>query len=110
MALTDLNKIAIAYKKLLGKAHTDGRAGVLSEAIGSTVQLGSETVFADLIPASPDRTDSATVGSVFGDSVQLVEFILDPILSSEFNATGALGEMSRRSRVFLFMLMLLNYL
>lgn len=92
MALTDLNKIAIAYKKLLGKAHTDGRAGVLSEAIGSTVQLGSETVFADLIPASPDRTDSATVGSVFGDSVQLVEFILDPILSSEFNATGALGD------------------
>ena len=47
---TQLNKLEIAFKKLVGKAHTDPNKEFFNEGIASNVQLSTDTVFADPIP------------------------------------------------------------
>lgn len=52
MAITQLNQLQIAFKKLAGKSHTSPKLGVSNENLPSFVQLGSSTLFADPIPST----------------------------------------------------------
>jgi hypothetical protein len=53
MALTDLNRNLISFKRLSGKAHTQQTFAVSEEGITSNVQLSYSTIFADDINPNP---------------------------------------------------------
>jgi hypothetical protein len=87
MALTQLNQLAIAFKKLSGRTHTNSNFGVGNEAIGSSVQLGSSTIFGGSIPLTP----SSSLFNLTGN-VEKVRFELVAIPSSQYTpAIGALA-------------------
>lgn len=87
MALTQLNQLAIAFKKLSGRTHTNSNFGVGNEAIGSSVQLGSSTIFGGSIPTTP----SSSLFNLTGN-VEKVRFELVAIPSSQYTpAIGALA-------------------
>jgi hypothetical protein len=52
MALTQLNQLQIAFKKLAGKSHTSPKLGVSNENLPSFIQLGNNTLFANPIPST----------------------------------------------------------
>ena len=66
MAITQLNQLQIAFKKLAGKSHTSPKLGVSNENLPSFVQLGSSTLFADPIPSTglPSNLYETSSGAV----------------------------------------------
>jgi hypothetical protein len=84
MALTTKNQLLIAYKKLVGKAHTNAQIGDLNEPIGSNIQLDTKTVFAETIPTSA----SNVVFSITSGTVEKLDFDLVPISLSQYTAVG----------------------
>lgn len=84
MAFTQLNQLAIAFKKLAGKTHTNASFGASNESIGSNVQLGSSTLFGDVIPSSPTTTLWAITDGV----VEKVRFELSSIATSQYAASA----------------------
>jgi hypothetical protein len=88
MALTEKNQLLIAFKKLYGKSHTSAKFGIFNESIGSSVQLGSSTIFGNLIPSAP----SSSLYSITEGTVEKIEFTLEPIALSTYASTlGALA-------------------
>jgi hypothetical protein len=77
MALTQLNQLQIAFKKLAGKAHTSPKLGVPNENISSFVQLGSSTLFANPIPTTGLPTNLYETSS--GAIVEKIRFELVPL-------------------------------
>lgn len=74
MALTQLNQLQIAFKKLAGKSHTSPKLGVSNENLPSFIQLGSNTLFANSIPSTGLPTNLYETSS--GAIVEKVRFEL----------------------------------
>jgi hypothetical protein len=86
MALTQLNQLAIAFKKLAGRTHTNSNFGVGNEAIGSQIQLGSSTIFGGSIPVTPTSSLFSLTGNV-----EKVRFELVALPASQYTPiVGAL--------------------
>ncbi len=93
MALTQKNQLLIAYKKLLGKTHTNAKFGTSNESISSNVQVGFSTVFSDTIPTSP----SSSIYSITNGIVEKVTFSLVSISLSEYAST--VGNLSSNTSI-----------
>ena len=88
MALTEKNQLLIAFKKLYGKSHTSAKFGIFNESIGSSVQLGINTIFGNQIPTTP----SSSVYDITSGVVEKVKFDLVPIsLSTYASSLGGLS-------------------
>jgi hypothetical protein len=87
MALTLKNKLLIAYKKLLGKSHTNSQFDDVNESISSAVQTGTDIVFADVIPPSP----GTSLYDVTDNIVEKIDFELVSIPLSEYTAIGSVS-------------------
>jgi len=85
MALTLKNKLLIAYKKLLGKAHTNSQFDDVNESIDSAIQTGADIVFADTIPTTP----GTNLYDVTNNIVEKIDFQLVSIPLSEYTAIGS---------------------
>lgn len=83
MALTEKNQLLIAFKKLYGKSHTSAKFGIFNESIGSSVQLGSSTIFGNSIPSAP----SSSLYSITEGAVEKIQFTLEPIALSTYAST-----------------------
>lgn len=70
MALNSINKEALSFKKLFGKAHTQFSFGIVNEAISSNIQIASSTIFADPLDPLP-ATNGGLVTT--GDTDSVVE-------------------------------------
>jgi hypothetical protein len=94
MAITQLNQLQIAFKKLLGKAHVSPRLAVGEEAIGSFVQLGSNTIFADPIPTTGlpsnlyETSDGNIVEKVRFELVALSDGLYNPENGTTLSSTS----------------------
>jgi hypothetical protein len=92
MALTAKNQLLIAFKKLVGKAHTNVKFGDSNESVGSNIQIDNSTIFSQPIPASP----SSSLYDITNNIVEKVQFDLISIPLSEytasFNASSILSE------------------
>ena len=97
MALEEINKDAISFKRLSGKAHTQFGFGVSEEKISSNIQIAFTTVFGE----TPDKLPATNVGSSLGDTdgvVEKIRFEIDIIpeysgvLSSTYGAGTYLYE------------------
>ena len=87
MAVTLKNKLLIAYKKLVGKAHTNSQFDDVNESIASSIQLGADNVFGETIPLSPNEN----IYDITNDVVEKIEFSLDPLFLSEYTANGSVS-------------------
>jgi hypothetical protein len=87
MALTQLNQLAISFKKLAGKAHTNASFGIGNEAVASFVQLGTTTIFGEPIPTT------SIPSSLYGINgpVEKLRFQLTSIAASQYTATNPGG-------------------
>lgn len=87
MALTQLNQLAISFKKLAGKAHTNSGFGIGNEAISSILQVGNTTIFGEPIPTS------GIPSSLYGINgpVEKIRFQLTSIPASQYTATNPGG-------------------
>jgi hypothetical protein len=76
MALTQLNQLSSAYKKLSGKAFTSPKFTAAQENIPSFIQLGSSTIFGETIPISPPTSLYETSSGAIVEKVrfELVTF------------------------------------
>lgn len=81
MPIVTSNQLGIAYKKLVGKAHTNVRDSAAAEAFPSSVQVGGNEVFAQI----------PTI-SLFS---QQTTFELEPIATSIYGPNIAQGEGER---------------
>jgi hypothetical protein len=87
MSLTSKNQLLIAFKKLVGKAHTNAQFGSANESVASNVQLDNSTIFAQPIPSAPNTT----LYSITNNIVERVQFSLVSISLSQYTAVGAAG-------------------
>lgn len=83
MPLTEKNQLQIAYKKLLGKVHTNPSFSISNESITTKIQLNSSEIFAEAIEQNVNT--------------QEVTFILVPLEKGKYNSSlypgfGELGE------------------
>lgn len=87
MALTQLNQLAISFKKLAGKAHTNSGFGIGNEAISSILQVGSTTIFGEPIPTT------SIPSSLYGINgpVEKIRFQLTSIAAAQYTATNPGG-------------------
>ena len=87
MALTQLNQLAIAFKKLAGKAHTNSSFGIGNEAVASFVQLGTTTLFGEPIPTT------SIPSSLYGINgpIEKVRLSLEQIDLSQYQASNPGG-------------------
>jgi hypothetical protein len=86
MALTQLNQLQIAFKKLAGKSHTSPKLGVSNENLPSFVQLGSNTLFANSIPSTGLPTNLYETSS--GAIVEKVRFELVAFADGGYTPTN----------------------
>jgi hypothetical protein len=96
MAITQLNQLQIAYKKLLGKAHVSPNRTVPQEGIGSLIQIGNTTVFGEIIPTSSAGFPSNAPANLYQTSsngkVELVRFQLTQLSDGDYTpANGSLN-------------------
>jgi hypothetical protein len=94
MATTQYNQLAIAYKKLSGKAHTNVDFGPSNETIGSGVQISALQTFGQDV-STTEATFGAPLGNTYTNAsgetvVQSVRFVLSGIGTS-LVATAAGG-------------------
>lgn len=89
MALTQLNQLAISFKKLAGKAHTNSGFGIGNESFASLVQLGTSTIFAESFPTGSLPT--ALYGTSSNATIEKVRFQLTSIPASQYTATNPGG-------------------
>lgn len=88
MALkTNETATLFSQKKLLGKAHTSNLNLDVNESIGSTIQSSSGLLFGEAIPTNP----SLSLNSVQGGTVEYVEFTLETIAGSTYDANDTGG-------------------
>lgn len=86
MALTDKNKLQVAYKKLLGKSQTN--TGFLpAQEVPTSFQAASSFVFGEVVPTDETSADASNV-------VEKVTLSLEPIgqyVASVDNGTGTIS-------------------
>ena len=87
MSLTTKNQLLIAFKKLVGKAHTNSQFGSANESVASSVQLDSSTIFSQPIPSAP----SSSLYSITNNVVEKIQFSLASISLAQYTAVGAAG-------------------
>lgn len=89
MALTQLNQLAIAFKKLAGKSHTNSSFGIGNEAIPSLLQVGSTSIFGQAIPTTgiPSSIFSVDANNI----VEKVRFELSAIPLSQYQDSNPGG-------------------
>jgi len=87
MAVTLKNKLLIAYKKLVGKSHTNSQFDDVNESIASSIQIGADKVFGETIPESP----STILYDITDDVVERIDFELEPLLLSQYTANGSVN-------------------
>lgn len=88
MALkTNETATLFSQKKLLGKAHTSNLNLDVNESIGSTVQTSAGLLFGESIPTNP----SLTLYTVQNNTVEYVEFALEVIAGSTYDANDSGG-------------------
>jgi hypothetical protein len=87
MSLTTKNQLLIAFKKLVGKAHTNSQFGSVNESVGTNVQIDSSTIFSQQIPNSP----SSSLYSITNNVVEKIKFNLVSIPLSQYTANGVAG-------------------
>ena len=78
MALDSINKEALSFKKLFGKAHTQFGFAAAEEGITSNVQIASSTIFADTINPVPATSGITNLGDTDG-VVEKIRFEIDII-------------------------------
>lgn len=64
MPLLDVSKISFAFKKLLGKSHTDSIKEPYNELVPTGISASASTIFADPISATPNTTLWTVTGAV----------------------------------------------
>ena len=87
---TNLTFTNFSAKKLLSKAHTSMGATDNEEIIGSAVQIAAATIFGESVPDNPSKT----LNTVQNGSIEYVEFDLNPINASFFDANDFDSETS----------------
>ena len=88
MALkTNETATLFSQKKLLGKAHTSNLNLDVNESIGSTIQSSAGLLFGEAIPTNP----SLTLNTVQSSTVEYVEFVLETIAGSTYDANDQGG-------------------
>lgn len=107
MALTDSNRLSIAFKKLQGKAQTQQGFAFFEESISTNVSIASSTIFGELINSNPVSDASLTSLYDTDGIVEKVRFEIDIIggtaigtnqsqgyqlkLPSDYTINGVLG-------------------
>ena len=79
---TNLSATLFSQKKLLGKTSTGTHRADSNEPIPSGLQVATSAVFAEDIPSSP----SLTLNTVQGETVEYVEFVLQAVTGSTYDA------------------------
>jgi len=96
---TNLTATLFAQKKLLGKANTSAAKSDSQEVIGSNIQAGAQTLFAEDIPDNPERTlhllQSASNGGPA--TVEYVQFDLTSIGGTTYDANDYDSDASAQS-------------
>ena len=88
MALkTNETATLFSQKKLLGKAHTSNLNLDVNESIGSTIQSSAGLLFGEAIPNTP----TLTLNTVQDNTVEYVEFVLETIAGSTYDANDQGG-------------------
>jgi len=88
---TNLTQTVIAFKKLSGVVNTSMTKTDLSETIGTSIQIGSNKIFAQPLPTSSQipttmyDTDAPRI-------VQLIQFDLVPVAGTNYSAQSADSE------------------
>src|SRR5690242_13813503 len=91
MALNDLNKNAIAFKKAVGKAHTQQGFAFTEESIASNIQISLTTIFGEPVNANP-ITNGGLVALYSNDTiVERVKFEIDIIPDTEIGVNQSQG-------------------
>ncbi len=88
MGKTNYTATLFAQKKLLGKANTSVAKSDSQEVIGSNIQAGAQTIFAEDIPENPAQTlyllQSASVDS--NPTAEFVQFDIESISGTAYDA------------------------
>ena len=88
---TNISATYFAQKKLLGKAHTSNLKIDGEELIGSAVQLSANTIFGEPLPDNPSRTLYLMQGVGGIDTVEYIQFNLDVITGTTYDANDTGG-------------------
>jgi hypothetical protein len=91
MALIQSNQIAIAFKKLSGKAHTQQGFAVTEEGISSNVQESYATIFATPIESLPVTNSGLTTLYSTNGKVQRIKFQIDIIPNTQIGINQSQG-------------------
>ena len=84
---SDRTNILFSQKKLLGRAHTSNLKGEGEELIASTIQASTDKIFGEAIPNGPTKT----VGTVSGNTVEYVQFVVTAIGGTTYDADASGG-------------------
>jgi hypothetical protein len=88
---TNTSATYFAQKKLLGKAHTSNLKIDGEELIGSAVQLSANTIFGEPVPDYPAKTLYLMQGVGGIDTVEYIQFNLDVITGTTYDANDSGG-------------------
>ena len=91
MAITQLNQLQIAYKKLLGKSHVSPLKDSSEEAVPSFVQSPSSIVFGQTLPSGsqiPTNSPANLYQTSSGGIVELVRFELTALGDGNYTPTN----------------------
>lgn len=88
---TNTSATYFAQKKLLGKAHTSNLKIDGEELIGSAVQLSANTIFGEPVPDNPSKTLYLMQGVGGIDTVEYIQFNLDVITGTTYDANDSGG-------------------
>jgi len=91
MGLTDNNKKAISFKKLVGKAHTQQDFTFSEEALSSSVSMSYQTIFGELIDPLPVTNGGLSALNSTDGIVKRVKFEIDLILDTQIGANQSQG-------------------
>jgi len=92
IGLKEINKDAISFKRLSGKAHTQFGFDVTEEGLTSNVQIAASTVFGEKINPNPADNPSALTSLYSTDGVvERVRFEIDIIASTTVGTNQSQG-------------------
>jgi len=84
---TDRTGVQYAFKKLSGRANTSNIKSDAQEVIGSNIQVGTQTIFGQDVPASGSRIDY----QIYGSTAEYVVFTVAVITGTTYDADSATG-------------------
>ena len=78
-ALTDLSKLNLSFKKVLGKAQTSNTKGVSNEGIGSNISMGTSTIFG----YAPPTPVSSSYYTILGGVAEMISLVATPLAGTK---------------------------